>query len=101
MSILRALTLVLLLIGLGTPSLSVAARASGPPQCANIPSAAKHAFARAVQLALIGKGAALTVTSRIDHQTRVALRAFQTTASLPVTGQPDAATIAALGVAPC
>jgi hypothetical protein len=53
---------------------------------------------REVQQALNRHGAVLTVDGRSGPNTRIALRAFQNDAGLPITGRADQATLTALGL---
>jgi glucose/arabinose dehydrogenase len=53
---------------------------------------------QAVQTALNSNGAKLTVDGRMGPKTAAALRSYQRQHSLKVTGQPDAATLKALGI---
>ena len=52
----------------------------------------------AVQQALNGQGIAVKVDGVLGEDTRAAIRAYQTQHHLPVTGEPDAATLEKLGV---
>lgn len=53
---------------------------------------------RALQQALNGQGIAVKVDGILGEGTRAALRAYQTQHHLPVTGEPDAATLEKLDV---
>ncbi len=52
----------------------------------------------ALQTALNGKGAALTVDGKAGPKTAAALKAFQKSAGLKATGRTDPKTMAALGL---
>ncbi len=52
----------------------------------------------AIQTALNGKGASLTVDGKSGPKTAAALKAFQKSSGLKPTGRPDPKTLAALGL---
>jgi peptidoglycan hydrolase-like protein with peptidoglycan-binding domain len=52
----------------------------------------------ALQTALNGKGAALTVDGKMGPKTSAALKAFQKSGGMKPTGRPDPKTMAALGL---
>jgi len=54
---------------------------------------------RAVQQALNNQGVAVKTDGVLDDETRAAIRKYQSLHHLPVTGEPDKATLAKLGVA--
>jgi hypothetical protein len=104
-------------IGAGMVAIVLAGCASGesqtaapmpPPTAAPPPAMAAPAPApkpmthqqliQSVQTALNSNGAKLTVDGRMGPKTAAALRSYQHQHSLKVTGQPDAATLKALGV---
>jgi peptidoglycan hydrolase-like protein with peptidoglycan-binding domain len=66
-----------------------------PPMPANL-TPAQQRVAK-VQMALNANGAQLQVDGRMGPSTRAALKAFQSAHQLKPTGQPDAATLKALG----
>ena len=79
-----------------------------PPPAQTAPAAPVHAPPRVmpgqhpriaqIQTALNANGAHLQVDGREGAKTRTALRTFQRQHKLKVTGQPDSATVKALGV---
>lgn len=54
---------------------------------------------KGVQQRLLNLGHACAVTGALDDATHTALRGFQRVAEIPITGEPDAATLAALRTA--
>jgi hypothetical protein len=70
-------------------------------QTASQPAAAAlpESTIRALQEALNKQGIAVTVDGVINEPTRAAVRKYQSQHHLPVTGEPDSATLAKLGVA--
>lgn len=70
--------------------------ASPPPA----PAALSEATIRAVQEELNKQGIALKVDGVLNDETRAAIRKYQTQHHLPVTGEPDRATLDKLGVRP-
>ena len=66
-----------------------------PPMPANL-TAAQQRVAK-VQMALNANGAQLDVDGRMGPKTRAALKSFQSAHKLKPTGQPDSASMKALG----
>jgi peptidoglycan hydrolase-like protein with peptidoglycan-binding domain len=81
------------------PPTPVAAPAPPPPAPPPIPSGLTPAQQRVaqVQTELNAAGAQLAVDGHMGPATRAALKSFQQQHNLKVTGQPDAATMKALG----
>jgi peptidoglycan hydrolase-like protein with peptidoglycan-binding domain len=81
------------------PPAPVAAPAPPPPAPPPIPSGLTPAqqHVAQVQTQLNAAGAQLTVDGHMGPATRAALKSFQQQHNLKVTGQPDAATMKALG----
>ncbi len=76
------------------PSFAIAQTAT-PPATETAPDAT----VMAVQVALNAQGVAVTADGILNDATRAAIRTYQSQHHLPVTGEPDAATLAKLGVA--
>ena len=76
------------------PSFAIAQTAT-PPATETAPDAT----VMAVQVALNAQGIAVTADGILNDATRAAIRTYQSQHHLPVTGEPDAATLAKLGVA--
>jgi peptidoglycan hydrolase-like protein with peptidoglycan-binding domain len=57
-----------------------------------------EATIKALQQALISQGIPITATGVLNDETRAAVRKYQTQHHLPVTGDPDKATLDKLGV---
>jgi peptidoglycan hydrolase-like protein with peptidoglycan-binding domain len=65
---------------------------------ATVTSAVPATTITALQQALNGQGIAVKVDGVLGEDTRAAIRSYQTQHHLPVTGEPDAATIEKLGI---
>jgi glucose/arabinose dehydrogenase len=82
-----------------TPAPTAAAPQPAMPVPAPAPKPMTHQqLIQSVQTALVSNGAKLTVDGRMGPKTAAALRTYQRQHNLKVTGQPDAATLKALGV---
>ena len=92
---LSALALIASALLVGTSPLFEAA-AQGPSTTATAPQNA--GTIRALQDALNKQGIAIKVDGVLDDETRSAIRKFQTQHHVPVTGEPDKATLDKLGV---
>lgn len=87
-----------LLIGyaVGVPDSFVAhAQVSTPPASATLP----EAVVKALQEALNKQGISVKTNGVLDDDTRAAIKKYQSQHHLPVTGEPDKATLDKLGVA--
>jgi peptidoglycan hydrolase-like protein with peptidoglycan-binding domain len=73
------------------------AQSSPPPAMTASKPMSRQDMVQSVQTALNSNGANLTVDGRMGPKTAAALRAYQKQHNLKVTGQPDQATLSALG----
>lgn len=82
---------------------AVAGAASPPSALAQAPAGASAplgvATVKALQEALNKQGIAVKTDGVLDEETRAAIRTYQSQHHLPVTGEPDKATLDKLGVA--
>lgn len=81
---------------LAVPTLAAQAQTSPPAAAA---TALPAATIKALQEALTKQGIAVEASGVLNEETRSAIRRYQSQHHLPVTGEPDSATLAKLGVA--
>jgi hypothetical protein len=91
-SLLAAIALTLATVLVASAQGSVAFAQSTPP-----PAAVTEPVIKALQEALNKQGIAVKADGILNEQTRAAIRTYQSQHHLPVTGEPDAATLAKLG----
>jgi len=91
---LAILTITVTLAGV-SPNFAALAQTAAPSAAASLPEPA----VKALQEALKKQGMAVTVNGVLDSETRAAIRRYQSQHHLPVTGEPDKATLDKLGVA--
>lgn len=77
------------MLPLAAPAQTSAATTSALPSEATV---------KALQEALNAQGVAVTIDGVLDEETRAAIRTFQSQHHLPVTGEPDKATLEKLGL---
>jgi hypothetical protein len=80
-----------------SPNLPAMAQTTSAP--APAAAALSEPTVRALQEALRKQGISVTVSGVLNDETRAAIRKYQSLHHLPVTGEPDKATLAKLGVA--
>ena len=80
-------------------SSSLPTRAQTAPPTPGAPAALSSATLKALQEALNKQGSAVKVDGVLGNETRAAIRQYQSQHHLPVTGEPDPATLDKLGVA--
>lgn len=90
-----AVSTVTVVMAGGVPSFAAEVRTVATSEAAALPAAT----VRALQEALNGQGIAVTVDGVLGDETRAAIRQYQSQHHLPVTGDPDRATLDKLGVA--
>jgi hypothetical protein len=90
-----AILAVLILAAAGSPDISAFAQAT-PAQAQT--STVSGTTVRALQEALTKQGIAVKVDGVLNDETRAAIRRYQSQHHLPVTGEPDKATLDKLGV---
>jgi peptidoglycan hydrolase-like protein with peptidoglycan-binding domain len=88
------LAISMALLGLA-PGSAVFAQTAAPSATAPLP----QSTIQALQEALNRQGAKVAVDGMLNEATRAAIREYQSQHHLPVTGEPDQATLAKLGVA--
>ena len=93
LSFATAVGAMLVTMAIGVPAVALA-QAAAPP-ASSAPSAAT---VKALQEALNKQGIAIEADGLLDEETRIAIRRYQTEHHLPVTGEPDEATLGKLGV---
>jgi Ca2+-binding EF-hand superfamily protein len=87
------LALTVTVIG-GSPNFAAFAQTTSPSASAPLP----EGTIKALQEALNTQGIAVTANGVLDDETRAAIRQYQSQHHLPVTGEPDKATLDKLGV---
>lgn len=88
--------LLAILIQFASPGLRAAAQ-NFPPSAA-APTSLNESTVKALQEALIRQGIPVAVSGTLNEETRAAVKTFQGRHHLPVTGEPDKATLDKLGV---
>ena len=89
-------TAILIALAFALPSTPVLAQASPPVAAAERLS---ETTIKALQEALNAQGIAVKADGVLNEETRTAIRTYQSQHHLPVTGEPDRATLGKLGVA--
>ncbi len=90
-----ALTAAVILVG-ASPNFAAFAQATPPPAAASI--ALSEPIIKALQEALNKQGIAVKVDGVLNDETRAAIKKYQSQHHVPVTGEPDKATLDKLGV---
>jgi hypothetical protein len=91
--------LMLAATALSASTISVSAVAQTAPATAPAAAALSETTIKSLQEALNKQGIAVKVDGSLTEETRVAIRKYQSQHHLPVTGEPDKATLDKLGVA--
>lgn len=95
----RHLTLAILSAAMIVGAAPIAMVHAQMPSTRAAPAALPQSTVLSLQEALNKQGAAVKVDGVLGDETRAAIRQFQTQHHLPVTGEPDRATLDKLGVA--
>jgi len=91
--------MMFLALALALAGVTPGVRAQVPPASSSVAVSLPQATVRALQQALNEQGIEVPVNGVLDDATRAAIRSYQSQHHLPVTGEPDDATLGKLGVA--